>query len=203
MANPEATYDTLFIVKHLEEPLHGVTEGEVHLFAYLSGLLGLFKGTPSAEWGYRFTRTNWGAPFSRETSEAVKELELSGRLRIEAQDAVAPMVCTEEGKALVEALDEINLCRSRRPFLEAACSSAAAFPVAAIRQAIRFEPTLRNANGHIGPQELLAGPSLELLYEQFGALRGVLGDATSDLLVPSSVWLSYLIEKGPGYEATA
>ncbi len=195
MANPEATYDSLFIVGRLEEPLHGVTEGEVHLFGYLAGLLGLFRGEPSAEWGYRFARTNWGAPFSHEIADALKELELSGQLRVVAQDAVTPVICTEEGKALAKMLDELELCRSRRPYLEAACSSASAFPVAAIRQAIRSEPTLKSASGHAGPQDLLSGPSLELLYEQFGALRDVLGDNSSDLLVPSSVWLSYLIEK--------
>jgi hypothetical protein len=203
MANPEATYDSLFIVEHLEEPLHGVTEGEVHLFGYLARLLALFRGAPAADWGYRFTRTNWGAPFSREIAEALKDLELSGKLRVEAQDAVAPMLCTDEGKALSKALDELELCGARRPYLEAACSSAAAFPVSVIRQAIRSEPTFKSASGHAGPQELLVGPSLELLYEQFGALRGVLGDEVSDLLVPSSVWLSYLIEKSSSSEAPA
>jgi hypothetical protein len=201
MASPEATYDSLFIVGHLEEPLHGVTAGEVQLFCYLARLLGLFRGAPSAEWGYRSARTNWGTPFSREIAQALKELEMSGQLRVAVQDAVTPMVCTDEGKALAKALDELELCRSRQPYLEAACSSASAFPVAAIRQAIRSEPTLKSASGHAGPQELLAGPSLELLYEQFGALREVLGDTPSDLLVPSSVWLSYLIETGPSSDS--
>lgn len=195
MVNPEATYDSLYIVQRLEESLHGVTEGEVHLLGYLSRLLGLFRGVPTAEWGYRFARTNSGAPFSREIADALNELQLSGQLRVMAQDAVAPIACTEEGKALVGMLDDLELSRSRRPYLEAACSSASAFPVATIRQAIRCEPTLKSASGHASPQELLSGPSLELLYEQFDALRQVLGGAPSDLLVPSSVWLSYLIEK--------
>jgi hypothetical protein len=203
MANPEATYDSLFVVARLEEPLQGVTEGEVHLFGYLARLLALYKGTPSAEWGYRFTRTHWGAPFSREIAEALTELALSGQVRIEAQEAVAPMLCTDEGKVLAKDLDELELCRTRRLYLEAACTSAAAFPVAAIRRAIRSEPTLKSARGHAGPQELLTGPSLELLYKQFGAIRDVLGDTPSDLLVPSSVWLSYLIEKSSSSEAPA
>ena len=195
MASPEATYDSLYIVRCLEEPLHGVTEGEVQVFGYLAQLLGLFKGAPTAEWGYRFARTNWGAPFSREIAGALKEFKLSGQLQVVAQDEVAPVVCAEEGKALGEALDDLQTCCTRRPYLEAACASVSAFPVAAIRRAIRSEPTLKSASAHAGPQELLSGPSLELLYEQFGALRQALGDAPTDLLVPSSVWLSYLIEK--------
>jgi len=195
MANPEATYDSLYIVRRLEESLHGVTEGEVQLFGYLSHLLGVFRGAPIAEWGYRFARTNWGVPFSREIADALKELQLSGQLRVLSHDALAPVACTEGGRELVGMLDELELFQSRRPCLEAACSSASAFPVATIRQGIRSEPTLRSASGHASPQELLAGPALELLYEQFGALREVLGDESSDLLVPSSVWLSYLIEK--------
>ncbi len=203
MSSPEATYDSLFIIAHLEASLHGVTEGEVHLFAYLSDLLGLFRGVPSAEWGYTFMRTKWGAPFSREIAEALRELSLSGHVCAEIQDAVAPMVPTEGGRELLKDIDRLELCKSRRPFLEASCGSAAAFPVAAIRRAIRSEPTLKSASGHSGPQELLAGPSLGLLYEQFGALERALGGAPSDLFVPSSVWLSYLIEKSISPEPTA
>ena len=195
MASPEATYDSLYIVRRLEESLHGVTEGEVHLFGYLSRLLGVFRGAPAAEWGYRFASTDSAVPFSREIADALSELELSGQLWVLAHDAVAPVACTEEGRGLAGMLDDLEHFQSRRPCLEAACSSASAFPVATIRQGIRSEPTLRGAREHAGPQELLAGPSLELLYGQFGALREVLGDESSDLLVPSSVWLSYLIEK--------
>ncbi len=196
MPNPEATFDSLFILRRLQGSLHGVTEGEVHLFAYLASLLGLFRGSPVTEWGYRFSRTNWGSPFSAEVAEGLTELRLGGQVDAHVKDTVTTLICTDEGQALAAALDDLALAEERRPFLDAACSSALALPVAAIRQAIRMEPTFKSAAGHAGPQELLAGPPLELLYEQFRALREVLGENASDLLVPSSVWLSYLIEKG-------
>lgn len=195
MANPEAFYDTLYIVRRLTESLHGVTAGEVHLFGYLSRLLGLFRGTPIADWGYRFTRTNWGAPFSRDLADALNELQVMGHLRVLGQDAINPLSCSDEGISLVDMLDSLEVTQWRKPYLEASCSSAAAFPVFTIRQAIRSEPTLKSASRHVGAQELLSGPSLELLYEQFEALRAVLGEESRDLFVPSSVWLSYLIEK--------
>jgi hypothetical protein len=196
MPNPESTYDSLFILKRLEDPLRGVTEGEVHLFAYLSSLLGLFRGRPATDWGYTFARTRWGSPFSPAVGEALKELQLGGHIEKHLNDAIATLICTNEGSALLDSLDEFELSRDRLEFLNAACSSAFTLPVSAIRQAIRMEPTFKSAAGHLGPQELLTGPSLELLYEQFGAIREVLGLNTSDLLVPSSVWLSYLMEKG-------
>jgi hypothetical protein len=196
MPNPEATYDSLFILSRLRDPLRGVTEGEVHLFAYLSSLLGLFRGRPATDWGYTFARTKWGSPFSPAVGEALKELQLGGQIEKDLSDAVPTLICTKEGSALLASLDEFELAKDRLQFLDAACSSALTLPVSAIRRAIRMEPTFKSAAGHLGPQELLAGPSLELLYEQFGAIREVLGSNISDLLVPSSVWLSYLMEKG-------
>ena len=201
MPNPEATYDSLFTVKRLQDTLHGVTEGEVHLFVYLSALLGLFRGHPIAEWGYRFARTKWGSPFSLEIADAIKELEFGGQIQRCIQNAVTTLVCSNEGQTLLVMLDDLSPSQGHRPYLDAACSSASALPVPAIRQAIRMEPTFKSASGHTGPQELLTGPSVELLYEQFGALREVLADNDSDLLVPSSVWLSYLIEKSLEFKA--
>jgi hypothetical protein len=41
---------------------------------------------------------------------------------------------------------------------------------------------------------LLDHKGLDLLYEHFDSLRKAVGDETKDLLVPATVWLSYLAE---------
>jgi hypothetical protein len=195
MASPEATYDSLFIVRRLQDSLRGVTGSEIQLFDYLARLLAVFRGVPSADWGYLFARTNYGAPYCPEVNEALDELQTSGFLQIEADESTTTFKCTDDGSAICSALDELEGSKWRRPFLEAACSSSLTLPIATIREALRSEPSIKSAAGHIGPQALLSGPPLELLYEQFAALQAVLGDEATDLLVPSSVWLAYLLEE--------
>jgi hypothetical protein len=56
-----------------------------------------------------------------------------------------------------------------------------------------MEPGLRPVLDVGGTRPLLANVSLDQLHQHFEALLSVLGQ-TSDLLVPSTVWLTYLLE---------
>jgi hypothetical protein len=195
MASPEAIFDCLYIVRRLEASLVGVTTSEVQLFDYLAQLLAVFRGNPSADWGYIFARTQYGAPYSTDIGEAMGQLELSGLVEERVQETTKTFKVTDDGASVLTGLGEQETLTWRVPFLEAACSSSFMLPVSKLREAIRTEPTIRSAISHVSATELLAGPALELLYEQFDALRKVLGSDVSDLLVPSSVWLAYLLEK--------
>src|SRR6266850_770358 len=196
MASPEATFDSLYIVRRLETTLQGVTASEVQLFDYLAQLLAVFRGRPSSEWGYIFARTRHGAPFCTEVTEAMDDLEASGLVEAGSlSDETMTFKTTSDGEMVLNGLVDQETLMWRIPLLEASCSSSFMLPIAGLREALRAEPTIKNASGHAGPQELLAGPALELLYEQFDALRQLLGDQVTDLLVPASVWLAYLLEQ--------
>src|SRR5689334_20592488 len=121
MASPEATFDTLFIVARLQEPLHGVTAGEIQLFGYLASLLGVFRGAPSAEWGYSFARTSYGAPYCVDLSEALDDFVATGLLDAQVKDPAAVFLMTAEGRALWGPLSELEELQQRKPLLEAAC----------------------------------------------------------------------------------
>jgi hypothetical protein len=125
----------------------------------------------------------------------MEQLELSGFVEEQVQEATKTFKATEDGVSVAVALSEQETLTWRVPFLEAACSSSFMLPVSKLREALRAEPTIKSAITHVGATELLTGPALELLYEQFDALRTVLGAEVSDLLVPSSVWLAYLLER--------
>lgn len=198
MVSPESVCDSLFIMRHLEKSLRGMTAYEVHLFAYLSCLLALYSGRPVAEWGYRFTATTSGAPYSQDITESLEQLELSGHIQSVSDGAVRILKCTELGQQLSNTFDHLESWKKRSPFVDAACTSSLAFSVASIRTALSEEPTLLSAGAHRCAQPLLSGPPLEVLYEQFSALKSVLGTSESDLLIPSSIWMSYLLQVQSG-----
>jgi hypothetical protein len=189
MPSPSAVFDFIFLTARLEARLGCATTGEIHLFSYLGCLLSLFNGFPVAEWGYSFTGLEAGAPFSPELQEANDQLLSSGM--------IAPMkigfCLSKVGTGELDLLTSFELFASRKDSLDAACSSLLAFPVGFVRSAMSMEPGLRPVLKTGGTRRLLAEAPLSKLYEQFEALNQAVG-RTSDLLVPATVWLTYLAE---------
>jgi hypothetical protein len=188
MPNPEATFDVLRMVRNLDGALGGVAQGEVHLFAYLSCLLILYRGRPVSDWGYTFVNTEWGTPFSRDIAQALDELAGFGLLL----KADVLYRINEEGAELCAGLSTLDQNAERIPFLDAACASALAISAGTIREALQVEPSLSMARTRGRADMLLSGPATHLLYDQFADLSAVIGVQVSDLLVPSVVWLTYL-----------
>ena len=61
MVNTDAFFDTLVLIDRISQRIGTVVGPEVHLFAYLACLLAVYRGWPSADWGYRFACTDNGA----------------------------------------------------------------------------------------------------------------------------------------------
>lgn len=189
MPSSYASYDFLFVAEELSPRVGLVAVGEIHLFAYLGCLLSLFKGQPVAEWGYSFAGLESGSPFSPELQDAYKELERAGFV----SSSAGGVAVTEVGRQQIEVFNTLRTFMSRKLFLGAACASLLSFRVGMVRAAMSMEPGLRPVLSVGGMRPLLAMTSLEQLHEHFDALFRVLGE-TSDLLVPSTVWLTYLLE---------
>ena len=189
MASPEPAFDVLAITLNLEDVLDGVTPAETHLFAYLSCLLALYRRSPVAEWGYTFTRTEWGTPFATAVADSVDALRACGFLEPGERLRLA-----EGGRAFVRALMSFGQYASRSECVEAACASALAMPPGEMRDALHAEPGLARASAARGPQPLLDGAAQDALYEHFRMLGEAIGVDVEDLMVPSTVWLAYLAE---------
>jgi hypothetical protein len=170
--------------------LDGVTGSEVHLVAYVACLLSIYRRFAASEWGYGFIRSQWGAPFSIDVDNALTTLT-GGGLLVSRNEVVGT---SSLGKELIDFLGTTTEHRWRSEFLEGACASVLAMPIGSIRDALHQEPSLRRANVHKQPRVLLGGDEDAALYEQFGALKDVIGVKVTDLMVPSVVWLTYLGE---------
>jgi hypothetical protein len=188
MINSAAAFDCLSIGDRLQCSLKNFAPGEVHLFAYLSCLLSLYAGNAASDWGYTFAGTRHGSPFSPEINDAVEDLVALGLLSHERGYLVVAL----EGQEEYQVFRQFSQNGIREKYLEAACSSLLSLPVGLIRSALSEEPMLRPSTKLDSTRALFAGPGLELLHEQFRALSSAIGIETQDLLVPATVWLTFL-----------
>jgi hypothetical protein len=196
MTNPDAAFDVLYMATRLQYQLGNVADAELHLFGYLSCLLSLYRGNPIADWGYGFAGTKNGSPFSADLQDATRNLELNACLSREDDH----LQITHRGASELEILTALDQNARRTQYLEGASSSLLALPVGMIREAILFEPTLRPAGRLDTTRLLLTGVALDLLYDQFDLLNQAVGLANADLLVPSTVWLTYLAQSSEAYD---
>lgn len=187
--NPEATFDVLAIVAHLEPTVGRVLPSEVHLFSYLGCLLSLYSGNPVADWGYAFAGTVEGSPFSASVNEALGALRASSDL---VGDGTG-LALSAPGRNEYELLRTLGQNSHREEFLVGACSSVLALPVPVVRSALQQEPALRRVAAIAAPRPLLETVDLDGLYEQFKALASVIGAEVSDVMVPAVAWLTYLV----------
>jgi hypothetical protein len=196
MANASASFDFLFITGKLCARFGTATFGEIHLFSYLGCLLSLFRGQPAADWGYSFAGLDSGSPFSAELQAACPDLELAGLILGEA----GSIAITPEGEKELEFLSGLQHFGPRKSYLTTALESLLSFPVGMVRNALSMEPGLRPALKVGGSRPLLEETALGQLHEHFEALHSALGEC-HDLLVPSSLWLTYLLELAKEHDA--
>jgi hypothetical protein len=67
-------------------------------------------------------------------------------------------------------------------------------PVGSIREGLTNEPTLNRVNALGTTRQLLDGPGLEGIYQQFTVLSQAVGVDAQDLMVPAVVWITYLLK---------
>jgi hypothetical protein len=197
MLSAYAAFDSLYVGLYLERALHNFAEAEVHLFGYLGCLLSLYRKEPVSNWGYSFSGTRNGAPFSVELNTSLAALKAAGMLRSEGEF----LRLTETGKTECQGLSELSLNRERLVCLDGACGCLLTMPVGVVRNALFQEPMLRPAVRLNDARPLLEGPGLSLIYDQFSELSNAIGVNVSDLLLPATLWLTYLSQTAPDSNA--
>jgi hypothetical protein len=186
--NAYASFDVLATAFHLRLSLGSLVREEGHLFGYLACLLFLYSGRPISEWGYSFAATPHGAPYSVELDDALTYHYEVGFLRKHGM----LYSLTDRGEEEYRALSTVSDLGSRNAYLEAASSSSLAVPVGLVRRAISRDPDIHAARDLQTRRLLLDETALDALYAHFSALREAVGEAETDLLVPSVMWITYL-----------
>jgi hypothetical protein len=187
--NPFACFDCLAIGIRLQRNFDYIGNSEFHLFSYFACLLSLYRGNPVAEWQYSFAGTKQGSPFSEDIDEAIQRLLKVSLLN---QHGLR-ITISDRGIVEYETLLSLRINAERDVYIEGACTSALALPMGAVRHAVYQEPQLKASLVLNDSRRLLEGPGVATLHDHFSALSQAIGIDAGDLIVPATVWLSYLL----------
>lgn len=186
MPNPNAYYDCLAICVHLEKNLGDTSITEIHLFAYLSCMLSLFKEHPVSMWGYSFSVTTTSYPFSVDIDEEIINLVNNDCLSRNNDY----LKVTELGKEQYKMLSELSQYTERELFIKGACSTILALPVGFVRKAVSQESEIRCAVALEQNSLLLKEGAVNDIYKQFSTLSSIVGVDTQEMIVPAVLWLT-------------
>lgn len=185
---PEAYFDAVAIMADAPASVMPMTVIEVHLYAYLGCILGLFKGQAVGDWGYPFAVTSEGFPFSVQLENARSVIVARGLVEEDGEGMMAAR--RDELAAEIDSLLTLGSWGDRRLWLRVATQCALALPVGSIRHAISQTPGLA-ASVRLGQRrQLLQADDIDLLYEEYKIVSSVLGADVKDLLSPAVIWLS-------------
>jgi len=186
MPNPNAYYDCLAICANLEKYMGNASLTEIHLFAYLSCLLSLFKEHPVSMWGYSFSVTSTSYPYSVDIDEEIVNLVNSDCLYRDNNF----LKVTELGKEQYKVLSSLSQYAERELFIKGSCSTTLALPVGFVRKAVSQESEITNAVALDQRSLLLGEGAINDIHRQFSTLSSIIGVDTKEMIVPSVLWLT-------------
>jgi hypothetical protein len=192
---PEAYYDILVLMTDAPTSVLPLSYIEIHLFSYLSCVLALSQGQAIEEWGYKYSVTTGGIPFSVELDNCLKHIENTGCIYQDANGLFNRNDNILENE--ISILSEIKSWGNRRYYLKAAVECALALPIGSIRGAISTSPGMDLSVRLQQSAELLESDDIDKLYNEYQIITSILGHDFKDLLSPAVMWLSArIIQQG-------
>jgi len=185
---PEAYFDALVILCDAPSSAAPMSVIEMHLFSYLGCILALFQGKSIGEWGYSYSITSEGFPFSPELEDARKAILNRGLININNDgllSSIQPQLNLE-----LEVLLKVKDWGQRRLWMKSSTECALVFPLGSIRYAISQTPGMLTANKLRQRSKLLENHDITKLYDEYGIVSQVLGTDNNDVLAPAVIWLS-------------
>lgn len=190
-----AGFDVLAITDRLTRTEMGAAPAELHVLSYLACIISLYDGKDPEHWSYGFTATPSGAPYAVMLDYECSRLRAAGFM-VDRQEVV---VLSDRGFREVRELRSFRSLSARERYLEVACAAATLLPLPSVADALSFEPQLQRALKAPSARELFKPVGCLLLREHFRALSEAIRNRSpnsSDLLVPTTVWLRYLSAAG-------
>ncbi|MER8536971.1 hypothetical protein NKH61_29220 [Mesorhizobium sp. M1005] len=185
---PEAYVDGLVILNDAPASVLPMSVNEMHLYSYLGCIFALFKGKPIADWGYPYSITSEGFPWSAEFDHARETLCGASLIEVDDRGLMTPR--PSELTAELDTILSLGPWSERRPWLRAAVECALALPIGSIRHAVSRSPGVASSF-FLGQRGRLLEPAdATLLYEEYEIVASVLGAEAQDVLSPAVIWLS-------------
>lgn len=186
---PAAMFDLLYLTNEMNTFRDdSVSLAEIQAAAYVACLMSVFRGRPSASWGYPFFTNSTAAAFSPDLLNAQGRGVSSGVVRSDP----SRLQLTTEGERRLASLTSMSTLAWRIEFLQGACEAVKALPVASLSAAVSMDPQLALSSLLGIPQRLLDEIGVATIREDFAVLHRQFGPNV-DIIVPAIVWLSFLL----------
>ena len=184
---PEAFFDSLSLAHKLDNFLDGFRLEEIHLFAYFSSILFLYKGNLVSEWQYKFTVDTNGYPFSTEINEATSRHIQNGLFEYRNNY----YSITGRGADEFSRFSSLTIFEKREEFLNAACTTSILVPYSETERALLHDSEIEKAKSLQNESWL----DQSKIYQKFQEISQSVGVTATDLLIPAVSWVNYLNEK--------
>lgn len=189
MSNSNSYHDGLSICVHLDPALSTIAPSEIHLFAYLSCLLALYRKQPVANWGYDFGAVEGGYPYSPSLDQSITDLVEKGYLH---RDTDTFLHVTPTGREEAAWLQSMTAGSSREVYIAGACDSVLSLPLGMIRDALNQSTDLRSARISNHARHLPSDGGTQVFHDHFDVLSQAVGIDVQDLMIPAVIWLQFL-----------
>jgi hypothetical protein len=184
---PEAFFDSLSLAHKLDNYLDGFKLEEIHLFAYFSSILFLYKGNLVSEWQYRFTVDPNGYPFSTEINEATSRHIQNGLFELKNNY----YSITGRGADEFSRFSSLSIFAKREEYLSAACTTSILVPYAETERALLNDFEIEKVKSLKNESWL----DQSKIYQKFQEISLSVGVTAKDLVIPAVTWVNYLNEK--------
>lgn len=179
--------DVAFLVSLAPSSMSPISIAELHLYAYLANIVAFCKGLPVSDWGYSFSLTTEGFPFSHEL-EVAKE-HLCRRSIIHDMDYfLQPDLELLAMETAV--LESLTQSVRRKEWLDDALICALHLPRGAVRDAINHSPGVEKSLRDRRASVLLRDVDTHEIFNEFSLISEVLGSDQIDAVQSIVVWLS-------------
>lgn len=184
---PEAFFDSLSLAHKLDNFLDGFKLQEIHLFAYFSSILFLYRGNLVSDWQYQFTVDANGYPFSSEINEAASRHIQNGIFEFQNNY----YTITARGADEFSRFANLKIFAKREEFLTASCTTSILVPYSETERALLNDSEIEK----VKTLENESWLDQSKIYQKFKEISLSVGISTEDLLIPAVTWINYLNEK--------
>ena len=182
-----AITDVAFLVSLAPSSMAPISIAELHLYAYLANIVALSKGLPVSDWGYAFSLTTEGFPFSHELDVARKHL--CRRSIIQEEDyLLLPDKDLLDSETNV--LDRLTQSVRRKEWLGDALVCALHLPRGSVRDAINHSPGVAKSLRDRKASALLRDADTHEIYNELSLINDLLGSHQIDSVQSIVIWLS-------------
>lgn len=188
MQNQYSIFDSIALVAELSDlGIDSITENEVHTLAFLSCLLSIANKSPMSSWGYEFSATQAGYPFSSEIYESLKGLYSSGFINKHGEYFQANNILI----TYYETLMEHSQFAWRATPIKNAAASRVLFPGGIIRSAVASTSEVNTSIELLRTEQLITERLVNEIDDFNSSINNLLSSTKSDLLATASIWIRY------------